>query len=318
MRHQSIALIGGSGFIGSHLTNALVAAGKDVRIATRRRQNASHLTLLPIDVIEADVSDPVQLARFVEGADAVVNLVGILNGGNGDPYGPGFAKVHVELPSKIVAACEGKGVHRLIHISPIGADPRGPSMYLRSRGDGEKAVRASTSLATTIFRLSVVFGPEDTFLNKLAFLQRVFPVIPLAKPDAKFQPVYVGDVVKAIVNVLDLDAASGHTYELGGPAVYTLEQLVKFCGATIGRNARIVRLPDAFARLQALSFEMLPGEPMLTRDNLDSMKIDSVMHGPLAPELGVEPVGIDVIAPVYLSGASLRSRFNAFRANAGR
>jgi uncharacterized protein YbjT (DUF2867 family) len=318
MRHQCIALIGGSGFIGSYLANALVAAGKDVRIATRRRQNASHLTLLPIDVIEADVFDPVQLASVVEGADAVVNLVGTLHGGSGNPYGKGFERLHVDLPSKIVAACEGKRVHRLIHVSAIGADSRGPSMYLRSKGDGEKAVHASAALAWTIFRPSVVFGPEDAFLNTFAFLQRMFPVIPLAKPDAKFQPVYVGDVARAIVNVLDLDAAGGHTYELGGPEVYTLERLVRFCGETIGREARIVRLPDAVARLQALSFEMLPGEPMLTRDNLDSMKIDSVMHGPLAPELGVEPVGIDVIAPVYLSGASLRSRFSAFRAHAGR
>jgi uncharacterized protein YbjT (DUF2867 family) len=318
MRHQSIALIGGSGFIGSHLANALVAAGKDVRIATRRRPNASHLTLLPLSVVDTDVFDPVQLARFIEGADAVINLVGTLHGGSGRPYGAGFAKLHVELPSKIVAACEGKRVHRLIHVSAIGADPRGPSMYLRSKGDGEKAVRASASLAATIFRPSVVFGPEDAFLNMFAFLQRLFPVIPLARPDAKFQPVYVADVARAIVNVLDLDAASGHTYELGGPAVYTLEQLVNFCGDTIGRHARIVRLPDAFARLQALSFEMLPGEPMLTRDNLDSMKIDSVMHGPLAPELGIEPASIEAVAPVYLSGASLRSRFSAFRANAGR
>jgi uncharacterized protein YbjT (DUF2867 family) len=318
MRHQSIALIGGSGFIGSHLANALVAAGKDVRVATRRRHNASHLTLLPLDVIELDVFDPVQLAGFIEGADAVVNLVGTLSGGRGTPYGPGFAKLHVELPAKIVAACEGKRVHRLIHVSAIGADPRGPSMYLRSKGDGEKAVHASTSLAATIFRPSVVFGPEDSFLNTFAFLQRVFPVIPLAKPDAKFQPVYVGDVVKAIVEVLDLDAASGHTYELGGPVVYTLEALVRLCGEIVGRHAHIVRLPEVFARLQALSFEMLPGEPMLSRDNLDSMTIDSVMSGPLAPELGVEPVGIEVIAPVYLSGAAQRSRFNAFRTHAGR
>ncbi len=185
MRHQTIAVIGGSGFIGSHLINALVELGKTVRVATRRRYNARHLTLLPIDVLETDVFDPVQLARFVENADAVINLVGTLHGRRGDPYGPEFARIHVELPTKIVAACEGKGVHRLIHVSAIGADPRGPSMYLRSKGDGEKAVRAST-LATTIFRPSVVFGPEDAFLNKFAFLQRVFPVIPLAMPDAKF------------------------------------------------------------------------------------------------------------------------------------
>lgn len=317
MRHQAIAIIGGSGFIGSHLVTALVDMGKDVRIATRRRYNARHLTLLPIDVIEADVFDPVQLARFVENADAVINLVGTLHGKRGTPYGPEFARVHVELPTRIVAACEGKGVHRLIHLSALGADMNGPSMYSRSKGDGEKAVHAA-NVAWTIFRPSVVFGPEDEFLNKFAFLQRVFPIIPLAMPDAKFQPVYVDDVAKAIVNVLDLDAASGHTYELGGPTVYALEDLVKFCGDAIGRHARIIRLPDALARLQALTFEMVPGEPVISRDNLDSMKVDNVMSGPIAPELGIEPASIETIAPVYLTGASTRSRFNSFRANAGR
>ncbi|NLP60900.1 complex I NDUFA9 subunit family protein [Paraburkholderia sacchari] len=318
MRHQAIAVIGGSGFIGSHLVNALVEAGKDVRVATRRRANARHLTLLPIDVVEADVTDPVALAGFVENADAVINLIGTLNGGHGTPYGTGFAKLHVELPTRIVAACESKGVHRLIHMSAIGADTRGPSMYLRSKGDGEKAVHAATALATTILRPSVVFGPDDTFLNRFAVLQKLFPVIPLGMPDAKFQPVYVGDVSKAIVNVLDLDAASGHTYELGGPTVYTLEQLVQYCGEVVGRHARIVRLPDAFARLQALSFELAPGVPVLTRDNLDSMKVDSVLSGPLAPELGVEPASIETIAPLYLADASLRSRLNLFRTSAHR
>ncbi|MCX4164830.1 MULTISPECIES: complex I NDUFA9 subunit family protein [Paraburkholderia] len=317
MRHQAIAVIGGSGFIGSHLVNALVEFGKDVRIATRRRYNARHLTLLPIDVIETDVYDPVQLASFVENADAVINLVGTLHGRRGDPYGPEFARVHVELPTKIAAACEGKGVHRLIHFSALGAASNGPSMYLRSKGDGEKAVHAS-SLATTVFRPSVVFGPEDELLNKFAFLQRVFPLIPLAMPDAKFQPVFVGDVAKAIVNVLDLDAASGRTYELGGPSVYTLEQLVRYCGEVIGRHARIVRLPEPLARLQAMTFEMAPGVPVISRDNLDSMSVDNVLSAPLAPELGIEPASIETIAPVYLTGASPRSRFNAFRANARR
>ena len=149
-------------------------------------------------------------------------------------------------------------------------------------------------------------------------LQKLAPVIPLAMPDAKFQPVFVGDVSKAIVNVLDLDAASGHTYELGGPSVYTLEQLLAYCGDVVGRHARIVRLPDALARLQALSFEMAPGVPMLTRDNLDSMKVDSVLSGPLAPELGIDPASIETIAPLYLGNASLRSKLDLFRASAGR
>ncbi|HVW49723.1 MAG TPA: complex I NDUFA9 subunit family protein [Trinickia sp.] len=318
MRHQSIALIGGSGFIGRHLANALVAAGKNVRVATRRRSHASHLTMLPLDVIELDVFDHIELARFVEGADAVINLVGTLHGRRGTPYGPEFAKLHVELPSKIAAACEGKGVHRLIHLSAINADPNGPSMYLRSKGDGEKAVRAAAQLATTIFRPSVVFGPEDHFLNTFAVLERLFPVLPLAKPDAKFQPVYVGDVVKAIVGTLDLDAAHGKTYELGGPTVYTLEALVRYCGEVIGRQARIVRLPDALAYMQALTFESLPGEPLITRDNLDSMSRDAVLSGPLAPELDLTPVAVEAIAPTYLNDASLRSRFNVFRTTAGR
>lgn len=318
MRHQTVAVIGGSGFIGSHLANALVAAGKQVRIATRRRSHASHLTLLPLDVIELDVFDPIELARFVEGADALVNLVGTLHGRRGSPYGPEFARLHVELPSKIAAACEGKGVHRLIHLSALNADSNGPSMYLRSKGDGEKAVRAAAQLATTIFRPSVVFGPEDRFLNTFAALARLFPVLPLAKPDAKFQPVYVGDVVKAIVGSLDLDAAEDKTYELGGPIVYTLESLVRYCGAMVGRDPRIVRLPDALAYLQALTFETLPGEPLITRDNLDSMSSDSVLTGPLAPELNLEPVAIEAIAPTYLNEASLRSRFSAFRTTAGR
>jgi uncharacterized protein YbjT (DUF2867 family) len=318
MRHQQVALIGGSGFIGSHLVNALVELGKNVRVATRRRANASHLTLLPIDVIECDVHDPAQLAAFVEQADAVVNLVGILQGRRGEPYGPEFARAHVELPRKVAAACEAKGVRRLVQMSAIGADSEGPSMYLRSRGDGEKAIRDS-GLDWTIFRSSVVFGPEDNLLNQFAFLERMFPIIPLACADAQFQPVFVGDVAKAIVNVLDLDAANGMTYELAGPHVYTLAELVRFAGATIGKHARIVKLPDSLGRLQAMTMEMAPGDPLISRDNLDSMKTPNIASGPLAPELGIgEPASVETIAPLYLTGNSPRSRFDAFRASAHR
>lgn len=203
-------------------------------------------------------------------------------------------------------------------MSAIGADADGPSMYLRSKGDGEKLVRES-GLDWTIFRSSVVFGPEDNLLNQFAFLERLFPVIPLACADAQFQPVFVGDVAKAIVNVLDLDAANGMTYELAGPAVYTLAELVRFAGATIGKHARIVKLPDSLGRLQAMTLEMAPGEPIMSRDNLDSMKTPSIASAPLAPELGIgEPASIEAIAPLYLTGMSPRSRFNTFRATAHR
>jgi uncharacterized protein YbjT (DUF2867 family) len=318
MRHQNVALIGGSGFIGSHLVNALVDLGKKVRVATRRRVNAQHLTLLPIDVIETDVHDPVQLAAFIDQCDAVINLVGVLQGRRGEPYGAEFARAHVELPRKIAAACEAKGVRRLLHMSAIGADPDGPSMYLRSKGDGEKIVRDS-GLDWTLFRSSVVFGPEDNLLNQFAFLERMFPVIPLACADAQFQPVFVGDVAKGMVNVLDLDAANRMTYELAGPSVYTLAELVRFAGATIGKHSHIIKLPESLGRIQAMTMEMAPGEPLISRDNLDSMKTPSIASGPLVPELGIgEPASIEAIAPLYLTGNSPRSRFSGFRTTAHR
>jgi uncharacterized protein YbjT (DUF2867 family) len=301
MRRNTIGLIGGSGFIGSHVVNALVAEGRQVRVATRRREHAKHLTLLPIDVLELDVRDPAQLEVFVADTDAIVNLVGTLHSRRGDPYGLEFAELHVELPQKIVAACHAQSVRRLLHVSALGAHPEGPSMYLRSKGDGELVVRKS-GLATTIFRPSVVFGPGDAFLNKFAALQRVFPVIPLACAKARFQPVYVGDVAKAIVNAIDLDHALNRTYELGGPRIYTLEELVRFAGLAIGKPRKIIALPDALGRLQARVFELAPGVPMLTRDNLDSMKVDNVTSGPTAPELQVTPSSLEAIAPGYLTG----------------
>jgi len=209
-------------------------------------------------------------------------------------------------------------VRRLLHMSALGADSQGPSMYLRSKGDGEKIIRES-GLDWTIFRSSVVFGPEDNLLNQFAFLERMFPVIPLACADAQFQPVFVGDVAKAMVNVLDLDAANGHVYELAGPAVYTLAELVRFAGATIGKHSRIIKLPESLGRLQAMTMELAPGQPIISRDNLDSMKTPNIASGPLAPELGIdEPASIETIAPLYLTGNSSRSRFNAFRATAHR
>ncbi|WGS41762.1 complex I NDUFA9 subunit family protein [Burkholderia sp. JSH-S8] len=316
MDRQTIALLGGTGFIGSRLVNALIEAGKQVRIGTRRRDHARHLMMLPVEIVELDAFDERRLARFVAGAHAAVNLVGVLHGGHGTPYGPGFERAHVALPAAFASACVETGVRRLLHMSALGANSHGPSMYQRSKGDGEAAlhaIAATDSLALTIFRPSVVFGPGDAFLNTFARLQRMLPVLPLAMPDAQFQPVFVGDVVRAFVDTLDLAAAHGKTYELGGPTVYTLEALVRYCGTLVGRQARIVRLPDALARLQATFFECLPGEPVITRDNLASMSVPNVLSGPLAPELGLQPASVESIAPAYLGDAAGRSRFDWFR-----
>jgi uncharacterized protein YbjT (DUF2867 family) len=318
MRHQTIAVIGGSGFIGSHLINRLVEDGRRVRVATRRRENAKQLTVMPVDVLEVNLFDPAQLDAFIAGADAVINLAGILHSRRGQPYGADFARMHVELPKKIVSACAAQGIRRLVHLSALGADVQGASMYLRSKGDGERAVQAARGLDATMFRPSVVFGPGDAFLNTFAGLQRMLPAIPLACAAARFQPVYVGDVAQAIVNALDNPLTYGKTYELGGPRVYTLAELVRFAGHAIGHERRIYALPGWAGRLQARLFELLPGPPVLTRDNLDSMRADSVLSGPLAPELLLTPASLEAVGPEYLCGMTSRDRLNTFRANSHR
>ncbi|AJC20705.1 complex I NDUFA9 subunit family protein [Pandoraea pulmonicola] len=316
MRYN-VCVVGGTGFIGSHLTARLVTMGHVVRVPTRRAEAAKALAVLPgVELVECDVHDPRALERAIAGCDAVINLVGVLHSDRGAPYGHAFANAHVELPRKIAQACSNRGIDRILHMSALGADSNGPSMYQRSKGDGEVAIR-ETGIPATIFRPSVVFGPGDKFLNTFAKLQRRLPIVPLACAKARFQPVYVIDVAQAFAGALDNDATFGKTYELGGPAVYTLEALVRFAGAVCGCERPIVPLPDGAARLQAMIFEKLPGEPIVTRDNLDSMRVDNVMTGPLAPELGLTPNGLE-IAVDYLDGDSWERRLAAYRRVAGR
>jgi NADH dehydrogenase len=327
---QNILVIGGSGFIGSRLVNALSLGNHFVTVPTRRRQRARHLVQLPlVDVVEADVQDDAALARLVAGRDAVVNLVGILHGKRGQPYGPDFARAHVELPRRIAAACAQHGVRRVVHMSALGADVNGPSMYLRSKGDGEAALKAQAGLDLTLFRPSVVFGPGDNFLNTFASLQRVFPVVPLAGAKTRFAPVYVGDVVTAFVSSLVGPQArdtTRQTYELCGPKAYTLAELVRLSGqwARVGGGCgrTILPLPDALGRLQALLMELAPGEPLMSRDNLDSMKVDSVCSGAapgFVPALGVpHPESLEAIAPTYLDPKYQESEYGTMRATAGR
>lgn len=327
---RNILVIGGSGFIGSHLVNALSLGNHFVTVPTRRRQRARHLVQLPlVDVVETDVHDDAELARLIAGRDAVVNLVGILHGRRGQPYGPDFARAHVELPRRIAAACAQAGVRRLVHMSALGADSTGPSMYLRSKGDGEAALRAQAGLDLTLFRPSVVFGPEDSFLNTFARLQRVFPVVPLAGAKARFAPVYVGDVVTAFASSLvgpRVRDTIGQTYELCGPGTYTLAELVRLSGRWArvggGRGRAVLSLPDSLGRLLALMMELAPGEPMMSRDNLDSMKVDNVCSGArpgFAPALGVpHPESVEAIAPTYLDPKYQESEYGQMRATAGR
>ncbi len=312
-----VCILGGSGFVGRHVVEKLVELGCFVVVPSRRRERAKHLITLPtVDVVQADIHDQATLTRLVAGCDAVINLVGILHGRRGQPYGPDFARAHVELPKKAIAACLAAGVQRLVHMSALKAAPDAPSEYLRSKADGEGAVVAARgALGTTIFRPSVVFGAEDRFLNLFAALQRFVPVVFLGSPDAKFQPVYVGDVARAIVTSLEDPDSAGRAYDLAGPAVYSLRELVEYAGKLAGHPRPIIGLGPRLSYLQAWAMEFAPVK-LLSRDNYYSMKVDSVSGEPLP--FGLHATPLEAVAPVYLQGFYPRSRYSVFRYYAGR
>ncbi|MBE7423618.1 MAG: complex I NDUFA9 subunit family protein [Zoogloeaceae bacterium] len=319
MKTKNILLVGGSGFLGSSVVRRLAAQGHRLTVPTRHRERARHLLVLPtVEVVETDVHDEIRLASLVAGQDAVINLVGILHSRHGLPYGPDFARAHVALPRRIAAACRAAGVRRVLHVSALNADPEGPSQYLRSKGDGEAALREDGGdIDLTIFRPSVIFGPEDAFLNLFAALQHRFPLMPLGSPQAKFQPVYVEDVAQALVASLDCRDAVGRAFCCCGPRVYTLAELVRYVGEQIGKPRPIIALPEALARLQAGLLELLPNPPMSV-DNLDSMDVDSVCPGGEPLPFGATPIALEAVAPEYLGASSPRYRYYGYRIKARR
>ena len=313
MEITTACVLGGSGFIGRHVCHALAAAGYRVRVATRDRERAKEqLILLPtVDVSAVNVHDPGQLAAFVSGADAVINVVGVLHDGRGDRS---FQAAHVELARKVVAACHSRGVRRLLHMSALASARDGPSRYLRSKGEAEAIVRES-GLAWTIFRPSVVFGPGDSFLNLFAKVLRFSPVVALACPGARFQPVYVEDVAAACVKGLADLGSFGRSYDLCGPRVYTLRELVEYVGAVTGRRRWVLGLNDTFSYLQTLAMEFLPVK-LMTRDNYYSMKVDNVCSCDFP--FGIAPAALEAVAPSYLGRRTPRARYQGFRGQAGR
>lgn len=296
---NAVLLLGGTGFLGRHVASRLAARNLRVIVPTRNRERGRHLLLLPtVELVNANVHDEGMLAELVRRVDAVVNLVGVLHSRHGEPYGPDFARAHVELPRKLVAACDAAGIERLVHVGALGAAADAPSEYLRSKAAGEAVVRAART-PWVILRPSVVFGPEDNFLNLFARLLRIAPVVPLGGAHARLQPVWVGDVATVIEAALSRRDSPGQTYELAGPEVYTLAGLVRFVGELIRRERPVLPLPEGLAWLQALLLEHLPGGPLMSRDNLRSLRVDNVAHCAPLP-FGFVPASLARIAPTYL------------------
>ena len=313
MEITTVAILGGSGFAGKHICQALAAEGYRARVATRARERAKEqLILLPtVDLVTVDVHDPAQLAAFVRGTEAVINLVGVLHDGRGNAS---FQAAHVELARKVVAACRESGVPRLLHMSALAADRSAPSRYLRTKGEAEAIVRES-GLAWTVFRPSVIFGREDRFLNMFAMLLRLAPVLFLASPNARFQPVFVEDVAASFVKSLEDLASAGKGYDLCGPRVYTLRELVVFVARVLNRRRLVIGLNDSLSYLQALALELLPVK-LMTRDNYYSMKVDSVCSCEFP--FGITPKALEAVAPSYLGRRTPRAHYQRFRGRAGR
>lgn len=319
MSTPRVLVLGGSGFVGRHVCEQLTRLGWQITVPTRRAVNAASVQSLPgLTVIEASVHQEADLARLMPGHDAVVNLVAVLHGNE-----ERFEQVHVQLPAKIASAMKKAGVQRLVHVSALGADPQGPSMYQRSKARGETVLH-NAGLQLTILRPSVIFGAEDKFLNLFADLQAVAPFMPLAGSGTRFAPVWVADVARAVAVCLQKPDTIGQTYELCGPDVLTLGELVKkagqWAGVNHGRGRPVVGLPMWVGWLQAAAMEMAPGEPLMSRDNLASMKVDNVATGQLPglSDLSISAASAAGVAPSYLGHRGPRSRLNTWRERAGR
>lgn len=299
MRHPCICVIGGTGFVGRHLLNRLSGAGYRTRVPTRHPHRHRYLRLVPgCETVQLERWDETGLRNLMAGCDAVVNLVGILNEGGGRT----FEQAHVGMVEATTRAALAAGVGVYLHMSALNADPAGPSDYLRSKGRGEAVALAAAEqgLAVTVFRPSVIFGPGDGLFNRFASLLQWLPgPFPLACADARFAPVYVGDVASAMLRAIEDPASRGRIYALCGPRTFALRDILTYTGDRIGRKVRVIALSDRLARLQARLFEKLPGKPFST-DNYLSLQIDSLCREDGLARLGIAATDVDAVVPGYL------------------
>lgn len=312
MQMKRICLLGGTGFVGRHLTHRLATLGMSCRVLTRRpHRHRSLLTAAGTELVETDVFDDSALQAGLRGCDAVINLIGILNEGRAQ----GFRRVHVELVERLVAACRLTGVRRLVHMSALNADESGgPSVYLRTKGEGEN--RAHTlgrpDIAVTSFRPSVIFGRDDSFVNRFATLLRIPGPLPLACPDARFAPIHINDLVSAMVASLTDRDTFGRRLDMCGPDEYRLEEIVRLIAGFVSPGKWIIRMPDGASRLQAAVLQFAPGKPF-TPDNYLSMQVDSVCESNCLPVFGIQPTGFEGFLSTHFGDSGRQNRLMSLR-----
>jgi uncharacterized protein YbjT (DUF2867 family) len=317
-RSRRVCVLGGSGFVGSALIPRLLQHGYGVDVPTRNRARSRDLLVLPdVQIIEADVHDERTLELLLRGCDAVINLVGILNERGHD--GSGFRHAHLDLAAKLVRACHKSGVRRLIQMSALKASAElGPSHYLRSKGEAENAIKAAAGdIDYTIFRPSTIFGARDSFTLRFARLVRLLPVLPLPCAESRFAPVFVEDVAAAFAHALEDTATHGRSYELCGPDIYSLREIVSLLAWTLGVRRWILPMPAPLARVQAAIGEYLPGKPF-SLDNLRSLGVPAVCGENGLAALGVEPHSLRTMLPTYLGSAGREARLSRLRQGARR
>ncbi|MEJ2322546.1 MAG: complex I NDUFA9 subunit family protein [Gammaproteobacteria bacterium] len=301
MNIKTVTLLGGTGFVGGHLATALSNAGYKVRILARRPERHRDLRVLKnCQVVQLDACDVAGLSQEFAQANAVINLVGLLH----ESKGASFEDLHVKLAEKVIEACLQSKTPRLLHMSALNAsESQNKSNYLHSKGKGENRVHtlSAGSVKVTSFRPSVIFGPGDSFINRFAQLLRIPGPMPLACPDARFAPVYIGDVTQAFVKALEDKRTWGKRYELCGPRTFTLRQLVEYIMVQKGIHKPLIGLGDSLSRLQARILGNLPGKPF-TMDNYRSLQLPSVCNEDGLAQLGIEATDMDAIVPRMLRG----------------
>jgi uncharacterized protein YbjT (DUF2867 family) len=292
-----VSILGGSGFVGHAIVRQLSEAGYCVKVLTRNCHKAKHLTKINnVQVIECNVLSDNALKQSIQSSGAVINLVGILHESNK----VSFESIHADLPKRLAEICESLGIPRLIHMSALQASGQAPSNYLRSKAKGEQYIAEhNRTLNITIFKPSVIFGPCDNFINLFAKLIRFLPVIAIAKPNAKFQPVYVEDVASAFVQALENKLTFGKTFDLVGPKIYSLRELIELVANTLQKKRLIIGLNDQLSYLQAWGMELLPVK-MMTRDNVRSMELDSTSHQQLPEYFMVKPQALEAVLQTYI------------------